>query len=82
MQERNGHLEEDIDILPEARPFNGDPPPRTAHRYDLEPLPPLRVSSEWTLICKILKIPKDVEDENVWKTENWRVLEVPCVVYS
>ena len=39
-QEREGHLVEYVDVLPETRPFNGDPPPRATHGHDFEPVPP------------------------------------------
>jgi len=40
-QEREGHLVDYVDVLPKARPFNGDHPPRATHGHDFEPVPPL-----------------------------------------
>lgn len=43
-QERNGHLVEQVNVLPEAWAFNGDPPPRATDGRDFGPVPPFRVS--------------------------------------
>ena len=79
-QERSGYAVEYVDVLPEARSFDGDPPPRATYGRDLEPFPPSRMSSGWGFVSKALEVLEDAEDEVIWETEDRRVLEVPCVV--
>lgn len=79
-QERNGHLVEYVDVLPEARPLGGDPPPRATYGCDFKPLPPFRMGFGSSFVGETLEVFEDAEGEVVWETEDRRVLEVPCVV--
>jgi len=79
-QERNGHLVKYVDVPPEVRPFDGDPPPRATYGYDFKPVPPLRMGFGWVFVGETLEVLEDAEDEMVWETEDRGVWEVPCVV--
>lgn len=81
-EERNRHLVDYVDVLPEARPFHGDSPPRTTDGSDLKPGPPFRVGFGWVFAGQALEMFEDAEDEVIWEAEDRRVLEVPCVVYT
>ena len=79
-QERDGHLVDYVDVLPEVRSFDGDPPPCATYGCDFKPVPPFRMGFGWIFMGETLEVFENAEDEMVWETGDKRVLEIPCVV--